>query len=139
VRVERNESDEGITLSASHDGYRTSFGLVHERRWHLDKSGDLQGVDVLVPEEKGVAAQDVVIRFHLHPAVRVSEGEGGVRLVLSNEETWLFAADPVAPRLEESVFFPTTDRPRRTEQIVLAFNTRNAKTVNWEFRRLKTA
>src|SRR5215212_8384432 len=33
VRLERTESDEGITLSASHDGYRASFGLVHERRW----------------------------------------------------------------------------------------------------------
>jgi uncharacterized heparinase superfamily protein len=80
----------------------------------------------------------VAIRFHLHPAVRASEVGGGVRLVLPNEETWIFTADPVGVRLEESVFFPTTDRPRRTEQIVLAFNTRNATAVSWRFRRVET-
>jgi uncharacterized heparinase superfamily protein len=138
VRVERSESEGGTTLVASHDGYHAGFGLVHERRWRVEGGGSLHGEDVLVPEGERGGAHDVAIRFHLHPAVRASEVGGGVRLVLPNEETWIFTADPVGVRLEESVFFPTTDRPRRTEQIVLAFDTRNATAVNWQFRRVET-
>jgi uncharacterized heparinase superfamily protein len=138
VRLERSESEEGIVLTAAHDGYQAGFGLVHERRWRLEASGDsLHGEDRLMPDGDGRGDQDVAIRFHLHPATRANEVEGGIRLVLPNEETWLFEAAPVGMRLEESVFFPTTDRPRRTEQIVLAFNTRQAKSVTWRFRRVE--
>ncbi len=141
LEVERSEGVEGIGLTASHDGYRAGFGLVHERRWRLETSGNaLFGEDAFIADGAAAAdPHDVAIRFHLHPTVRASEVEGGVRLVLPNEEAWLFQADPVAARLEESVFFPTTDRPRRTEQIVLAFNTRNATSVAWLFRRVGAA
>jgi uncharacterized heparinase superfamily protein len=140
VGVERTESEEGLGITASHDGYRDEFGLVHERRWRLDAGGSrLDGEDLFVSEREGAGPQDVAIRFHLHPAVRVSEAEGGVRLILPNDETWIFDASSPGVRLEESVFFPTTDRPRRTEQIVLAFNTRHTRTVAWRFTRLDMA
>ncbi len=140
VRVERTEWEEALGVTASHDGYRADFGLVHERRWRLDASGNLlYGEDLLIAEREGAGPQDVAIRFHLHPAIRVSEAEGGVRLILPNNETWMFDASSPGVRLEESVFFPTTDRPRRTEQIVLAFNTREMRTVAWRFTRLETA
>jgi uncharacterized heparinase superfamily protein len=140
VRVERNGSEDGVTLTASHDGYRAAFGLVHERRWRLDADGQsLHGEDRLVPEGGKAGALDVAVRFHLHPAVRVGEAEAGIRLTLPNEEVWLFEASPAAARLEESVFFPTTDRPRRTAQIVLAFSTRSTNAVTWRLRRLLVA
>jgi uncharacterized heparinase superfamily protein len=136
---ERSETGEGIHLKARHDGYAAAFGLVHERRWRLDAGGDvLEGEDAFIPAGESASPRDVAVRFHLHPAVRVSEVEGGsLRLVLPDGETWTFEAGPIAFRIEESVYFPTTDRPRRTEQIVLAFNTRQAETVRWRFARLK--
>jgi uncharacterized heparinase superfamily protein len=138
--AERAEAGEAIEVKARHDGYRRAFGLVHKRRWRLESGGHaLHGEDIFVPEGKRGGPCDVAIRFHLHPSVRASEADGGVRLVLPNQETWLFQAELVACRIEESVFFPTTDRPRRTEQIVLAFNTRQADTVRWRFERLAPA
>jgi uncharacterized heparinase superfamily protein len=59
--------------------------------------------------------------------------EGRIRLRLPNQETWLFHSSLAAPRIEESVFFPTSDRSRKTEQIVLAFNTRETTQVRWCF------
>jgi uncharacterized heparinase superfamily protein len=113
--------------------------VVHERRWRLEAGGNiLRGEDLFVADGQAAGAGDVAIRFHLHPAVRVSEVAGGVRLILPNDETWMFEASSPGVRLEESVFFPTTDRPRRTEQIVLAFNRRDTQAVTWRFRRVET-
>lgn len=141
VTAERNESHEAIEVKARHDGYGASFDLVHERRWRLEANGAvLYGEDAFIPEYGRAGSHDVAIRFHLHPAVRASEiAGGGIRLVLPNEETWVFAASPISLRMEESVFFPTRDRPRRTEQIVLSFNTRQAETVRWRFERVRPA
>jgi uncharacterized heparinase superfamily protein len=140
VTAERSESGDAIDLKARHDSYRPGFGLSHERRWRLEADGCvLHGEDAFIPDRESAGPRDVAIRFHLHPSVRTSEAEDGLRLVLPNEETWIFAAHPVAWRMEESVFFSTTDRPRRTEQIVLAFNTRQADTVRWRFERMAPA
>ena len=50
MRVERNGSEDGVALTASHDGYRAAFGLVHERRWRLAADGQsLHGEDRLIP------------------------------------------------------------------------------------------
>jgi uncharacterized heparinase superfamily protein len=141
VVAERTEADKAIEVEARHDGYRPGFGLIHQRRWRLEASGDaLHGEDLLIVGGESASPRDVAIRFHLHPAVQASEAEGGrIRLVLPNQETWIFGASPIAAHMEESVFFPTTDRPRRTEQIVLAFNTRQAETVRWRFDKVEAA
>jgi uncharacterized heparinase superfamily protein len=141
VTAERNEAGQEIEVKARHDGYRAGFGLVHERRWRLDATGDvLHGEDAFIPEGERTRPRDVAIRFHLHPTVRASEGGGGgIRLVLPNEETWMFDAGPAPMRVEESIFFPTTDRPRKTEQIVLAFDTRQFDKVRWRFTRVSSA
>jgi uncharacterized heparinase superfamily protein len=137
VGAERTESDKAIQVEARHDGYRAGFHLLHQRRWRLEADGQaLQGEDIFIPDGESASPRDVAIRFHLHPAVQATEVEGGrIGLILPNEEAWIFDAKPIAARMEESVFFPTTDRPRRTEQIVLAFNTRQAPTVRWRFER----
>jgi uncharacterized heparinase superfamily protein len=140
VTAERNDMSDAIEVKARHDGYRLAFGLVHERRLQLEEGGSiLHGEDIFIPAGKRAGQRDVAIRFHLHPAVRTSEVEGGIRLTLPNDETWIFSAGPIASRMEESVYFPTTDRPRRTDQIVLAFSTRQAETVRWRFARVAPA
>ena len=137
IAAERKESEEAIETRACHNAYRAAYGLLYERSWRLAADGTvLDGEDVFIPEGEASALCDVAIRFHLHPTVRASELDGGrIRLVLPSEETWIFHAGTIAPRMEESVFFPATDRPRRTEQIVLAFNTRQAERVRWRFER----
>ena len=137
VVARRDDAAEAIELTASHDGYQARFGIVHERRWRLSSAGDvLEGEDVFTTERGGAAA--VAVRFHLHPSVRATEAEAGgpVELVVPGRETWRFEASPTALRIEESVFFATTDRPRRTDQIVLAVTATETTTVRWRFERL---
>jgi uncharacterized heparinase superfamily protein len=141
VKVERADHDEFIDLNASHDGYKAAFGLVHERRWQLAAAGDeFHGQDLFIPDGEDAPPRDVAIRFHLHPTVKATAMNGGrIRLVLPNDEIWLFEASDAALRIEESVFFPTTDRPRRTEQIVLAFNTGEVSRIRWRFAKVSAA
>lgn len=132
------ERDEG-SLRASHDGYRASFGLTHRRTWRLSPDGKrLDGADAFIHDGAEAGADDVTIRFHLHPAVAASPTEdgGSIVLALPDGEAWRFDAGPVAARVEESVFFAASDSARRTQQIVLALKASQTPGVQWRFERV---
>jgi uncharacterized heparinase superfamily protein len=137
TRVEVFREDRGGAglIRASHNGYETRFGVVHERSLQLDARGmRLDGMDVLRPTRRKTHT-DIELAFHLHPDVRASlvdEGEG-VLLALPDGEIWLFAAEGQMAALEESIFFAAASGPRRTEQIVLRLGARAGARVNWSF------
>ncbi len=140
VNVERAESEAGQTLMVSHDGYVRSFGLVHHRRLTLSAAGDaLAGEDRLErPRGKG---QDVpyVLRFHLHPSVRVSlsEDQRTAYLVLTGRTAWEFQAPGLPLALEESVFFASAEGARRTSQLVVKATTGTRDSIAWMFRKTR--
>jgi uncharacterized heparinase superfamily protein len=136
VPAERGERGGIETLTASHDGYRDRFGLVHERRWRMGPGGEwLDGEDRFQRESDG--PDDAVIRFHLHPGVSAAMAEGDtVRLRLPNGEIWHFAASCDGASLTESVFFAATDGMRRTEQIVIPLRMSETPLVRWRFERM---
>lgn len=128
IETQRNETAHGVMVEASHDGYAQRFGIVHERRMALSPKGIvLTGADRLVPVEtrKGRSAKrqalPFVIRFHVHPDVRVSFAQGGgtVLLKLPNGEGWRFRAGGGALSIEESVYFGSGS-PRKSEQLVIS-------------------
>lgn len=130
VAVERSER----ILSARHDGWRETCGVVHARRLALSEDGTLlEGEDRLegppVPH---------VLRFHLHPAIQPIATEQGLTVLLrwSGGEVWAFTADrPVA--IEESVAVALADGPRRSVQLVVPNPTpRPGEAIVWSFRRL---
>ncbi len=135
VEVFREDRAGAGLIRASHNGYQSRFGLVHERSLQLDARGTrLDGMDVLRPMRRKTHA-DITLGFHLHPDVRASlvdEGEG-VLLALPDGEIWLFAAEGLRADLEESIFFAGSSGPRRTEQIVLRLGERAGARVNWSF------
>jgi uncharacterized heparinase superfamily protein len=142
VRETRVDRPEPLRLKASHDGYVESFGIVHERRLELSADGDrLEGEDRLIAKSALTKETPALLRFHLHPGVSASLTQGGrvVMLVLPNRETWQFLAEGHEATLEESVFLAATDGPRRTEQIVVALDAREAGPVAWRFERLAPA
>jgi uncharacterized heparinase superfamily protein len=142
VPVQRVEDSGATMLSATHDGYRASLGILHERLWRLSPDGErLDGEDHLVREGPGGAPSRASLRFHLHPTVKASrDGDGRViRLALPNGEAWQFEADPADPEIEESVFFAVTDRARRTEQIVVTVEASGSMRVRWRFTRVAQA
>ncbi|GEO16767.1 heparinase II/III family protein [Microvirga aerophila] len=138
VTVERGEREHVQSLTASHDGYKASLGLTHERRWQLAQDGArLEGEDVFWGEGAG-KTREAIIRFHLAPGVRASRAQGGrvVMLILPNREAWQFSAAPAEAFVEDSIFLASSDGMRRTEQIVLAFRPSETPSVRWRFERL---
>jgi len=135
----------GVLLTASHDGYLDRFGVVHRRVLMLAHDGArLDGEDTLSPAPggriKGNEA-DYALRFHLHPSVKASRlsDARGVMLVLPNRDVWTFEALDDKVGLEDSVFLAGNDGPRRTAQIVIRQDSRQAPSIRWSFVRSTTS
>src|ERR1700710_680656 len=84
---------------------------------------------------------DYAVRFHLHPSVKASRRSDGrgVMLVLPNRDVWVFETPDDKVELEDSVFLAGNDGPRRTAQIVIRQDARQAPSIRWSFVRSKTA
>jgi uncharacterized heparinase superfamily protein len=146
VRTSRAERDGAHFVRASHDGYAKNYGLVHQRSWLLSKDGArLDGEDVFLPasarRKSRRAPNEFALRFHLHPNVKASRLADGstVMLVLPRQQGWLFSAAGREVQLEESVFLPSSDSPRRTSQIVIYGEARESERIQWRLVRAETA
>jgi uncharacterized heparinase superfamily protein len=141
VGVERQNLPMKIRLLLSHDGYRTRFRLIHERRLTLSADGSrLEGEDRLKPTSaKASKAYPFALRFHIHPNVRLQrmlEGRA-VLLDLPDNDRWIFTAHDSRIDIEESIFFAATNGPRPCEQIVVYSRTDLKMQIAWGFRRVE--
>lgn len=138
VRCERGEWNNGTMLAAAHDGFKTQFGVTHERRWFMAEDGErLNGEDIF---QGSVGSDEVVIRFHLAPGVRAERVEQGNAIVLAlpNRELWQFESTP-SPLVEDSMFFAAPQGAQKTEQIVISFKLNEVANARWRFIRLASA
>jgi uncharacterized heparinase superfamily protein len=135
----------GDMLTTSHDGYLARFGVIHRRVLMASHDGTrLDGEDTLSPPPGGRikgSDADYALRFHLHPSVKASRlsDARGVMLVLPNRDVWTFEALDDKVDLEDSVFLAGNDGPRRTAQIVIRQDARQASTIRWNFVRSSTS
>jgi uncharacterized heparinase superfamily protein len=118
---------------------------VHRRVLMMAPEGArLDGEDTLSPAPgsriKGNGT-DFALRFHLHPSVKASRlsDARGVMLVLPNRDVWTFEALDDKVDLEDSVFLAGNDGPRRTAQIVIRQDSRQASSIRWSFVRSSTS
>jgi uncharacterized heparinase superfamily protein len=139
VTAERGLQEGAIVLRTSHDGYVSSFDVIHQRSLMLAADGRrLDGEDVFMPaagDEIAAGLDQFSIRFHLHPSVkanRLSDAHGAM-LVMGNKEVWTFTAYEDRIDLEESVYLAGNDGPRRTVQLVIHGRARNVMRVQWTF------
>jgi len=141
IENSRGDVANGTLLTASHDGYAGRFGVLHRRVLMAALDGSrLDGEDTIAPVPGGrnkSNATDYALRFHLHPQVKASRltDTHGVLLVLPNREVWTFEAFDDRIELEDSVFLAGNDGPRRTTQIVIRQDSRQAPSVRWSFTR----
>jgi len=151
VSSHREESEHGVWLSASHDGYVGRFGITHERRFYLSADGEeLRGEDKLVPSTRAAGwlgfhkkerpAVPFTLRFHLHPGVRASLARDATRvlLLLPNGDGWQFRTNRLNISLDQSIYLGSGELMRRSHQIVVSGVTDNKETtsVKWAIRRL---
>ncbi|NEV00748.1 heparinase [Bradyrhizobium sp. UFLA 03-164] len=145
VESYREAIPDGDVLTASHDGYLSRFGVVHRRVLMVAQDGTrLEGEDQLTPAPGGRikgSEADFALRFHLHPSVKASRlsDARGVMLVLPNRDVWTFEAMDDKVDLEDSVFLAGNDGPRRTSQIVIRQDARQAGSIRWSFVRSSTS
>ncbi|MBX9454024.1 MAG: heparinase II/III family protein [Mesorhizobium sp.] len=143
VPCKRMDSAGIQSFVARHDAYVARFGLYHERELALGAGGELlEGIDRIFRRGGEVARADgrdqTVVRFHLHPDVALFENKRS-ELVLAtagNEERWEFSCEELAPEVEESLFFAGLGGPRRSRQIVLAYNASDHPEIHWRFLRI---
>lgn len=136
VRARRRETEEGVTLSLSHDGYAPGFGVTHERLLQLQHDGTaLDGEDRLVPSPDH-DLPPFAVRFHLHPAVRVVQQAGAVDLMPPGGSTWRFTTDGTL-EVAESVYLGQPGQIRKSMQLVVTEAPgHHTGQVKWTLRRL---
>jgi len=126
-------ADSSTCLAMSHDGYVRSHGWLHTRFLTLSPDGcRLNGVDDFRLKTTEAAVLPFIVRFHVHPAVRIAadDGEMEARLILPQGEIWQFTANrPVA--IEESLYMSDIFGSRPTEQLVLSSLTGGNSAVEW--------
>lgn len=133
VAVSRESAAGTTRIVASHDGYRQRLGVTHARRLELKADGR-----VLAGEDDFACAHAdanpaYALRFHLHPDIRAGRSQSGhgITLTLPDRETWTFAVEGAEAQLEESVYLPDPDGPRRTSQIVVYGRVNHQPRVAW--------
>lgn len=137
---ERKDLDGASLITASHDGYFTVNGLVHQRRIYVSPDGhDIRGEDTLERRVFSGRPHHYAIRFHLHPTVKVSMVSGGSEALLKTKSGtgWrFFASGSYNVRLEDSIYLGKGAEPRKTKQIVLeGETTAPMTTVKWAIQR----
>ncbi len=126
LRVEsrRHDADDARWLELAHDGWTPRFGLTHERRLFVDvRADELRAEDQLAPApgaKPRVLAAPYAARFHLHPAVQVSQARDRKSVLLRGPSGrgWWFRSDAAEVTVEPSVCFEN-GLSRKTAQIVL--------------------
>jgi uncharacterized heparinase superfamily protein len=138
----------GEWLLLSHDGYRVSHGIVHQRRLFLSIDGrDFRGEDTVGAETAkdrsrhdramGVrAGLPFAARFHIHPDLDVAIVGSGAE-IRGDGVLWRMSQQGGRVALESGVWFdPDARRPRATKQIVASAATEGyGGRVTWAFRR----
>ncbi len=131
-------ADGSTCVAMSHDGYLRAHGWLHTRFVTLSPDGlRLNGVDDFKLKTSEAAVLPFVVRFHIHPAVRISLGEDEteVRLEPPAGPVWQFQCNqPVS--VEESLYLSDTFGSRATEQIVVSNLTGGSSAVEWSLYRL---
>ncbi len=133
TRYEPQAGADGIT--ATHDGYLKTFGLLYERDLRLAASGnELRGRERFFRPGAADAALagTAVVRFHIHPAVQlhpVSVNE--TRLSTADGEVWALSCIDVPVEEEEDVFFADPSGVRGSRQLTLTMPLATISDIQW--------
>lgn len=137
VKAARRATASSRELELAHDGYARDFGLLHERMLALAHDGSqLLGDDRLVALRPGARAEHFVLRFHLHPNVRVTAAEGRKVLLSSGGVDLVFEANADVT-VEESVFFAGPPAARKSAQLVVDGHGVRDAHLRWSFSRME--
>ena len=137
IEVTRKEEGQGENLTARHDGYLKSLGLLHERDLQLSSGGGLiLGRDRLVKPDGGdpesTAELVAVARFHIHPSIQIRKiDKSEVLLTAPDGQAWSFSCIDTQVVIAEDVFFADPSGMRISQQLELEFNVAEIPEIQW--------
>lgn len=132
TEVLRRETDEGVALSVSHDGYQKRFKAQVERRLFLASDGrTLRGEDkVRSAPSSRLTARDLTLWFHLAPGTEVDLLDtGDVALTTAGGHIWHMTTSGTAS-IEPSLHLPSSDTMSEAWAIAVTVDTLTP--VSWQ-------
>jgi uncharacterized heparinase superfamily protein len=141
VTLDRQESEAGTRIEASHDGYVKRFGLVHQRILSLSGDGrELRGEDILLPGSgpRKPQTSGFNVRFHLAPGVEATPTADGMGALLRLDEgpLWQFRGRGGKVSIDDSIWIDGDAKPHSTQQLVISGQTPAGGTsISWALKR----
>jgi len=141
VQVDRQETDMGSRVDATHEGYVRKLGFVHQRQLALRGDGrELRGDDVFTPagSRKRAEATQATARFHLAPGIEATQTADGLGALLRipGGPLWQFRCRGGDLALDESLWVDGNGRPQGTTQLVVTTTVpAEGLTLSWMLRR----
>ena len=126
-------------VESSHNGYKEVFGLIHNRKIHIDTYRKIiRGQDTLIktPNYYKTKPKFAQIRFHIHPNVEanITSGKKKVILRLKDGHGWEFiCSDPIIV-IGESIYLGLSNGIARNSHILLEEKVIPGKKLKWLFR-----
>ncbi|MBZ6377564.1 hypothetical protein B5C34_04280 [Pacificimonas flava] len=141
VSVEREDEDNGLRVTATHDGYRAAFGFLHERALRLSETGrEIEGVDRLIPAgRKRRRAAELAIRFHLAPGLDITPTADlrGALVRTRSGALWQLKTDSGTVSVDDSLWIGEEGRAIRTRQLVVSDEApADGWSGRWTFRKM---
>lgn len=118
ITAQRFEDNGQVLIEASHDAYKDSLGLIHQRSVYLDKTGtDLRVEDKLI----GMGGSSYAISLHLHPDVHASLVQDGQAVLLKTNAGagWHLRVQGGKLDIRESIYVPRPGEIRHSDQIIM--------------------
>ena len=143
IDIQRSSSELGEQVSVSHDGYKSTLGIIHQRSIFLSSNGEcINGIDSFAEfgnSDPNSGSVHVAIRFHLHPDIdaEIVNNGIGVQLTSDKNQCWIFTCVDARIEIEESIYFNPDAAP--TNQIILSSPVLPPDEIRWVFQKSKNA
>jgi uncharacterized heparinase superfamily protein len=143
INIQRSGDDQGEQITASHDGYKQSLGIIHHRTLFLSSNGKIiNGSDSFTDAgniNRSGHSDHVAIRFHLHPHINAEIINNGVCVQLTSDknERWTFTCVDARIDIEESIYF--SPQAISAKQIVVSSPVLPPDEIRWVLQKFKIA
>lgn len=129
-------------IESAHDGYKKIFGLIHNRKIHINcHERILRGHDLISRVTKNFKSipKEFYIRFHIHPDVEanITSSRKKVILKLKDGQGWEFICSDSIISIGESVYLAKKNQMIRNTHILLRDKVLPDKKIKWLFRLLQ--
>ena len=129
-------------INTAHSGYKDLFGLVHNRKIHIDtKNLIIRGQDYFSKSIKkhNLIPKKLFLRFHIHPDVKLSAtaSKKKVILKLKNNLGWEFICSEPKIEINEGRYFGAKKLTQKNNHILITENIVPEKKIKWLFRMIK--